>query len=223
MNLDLESSRKKEELLEMLWRLQEFYEMTVPALREHDPDGTYQGYLQEFASNGMIRVQGEQIILTPEGMERARGLVRRHRLAERLIVDVLGKRPEETEKAACEFEHVIAPELVDAICTLLGHPKFCPHGVIIPEGDCCREAKQSVNTAVIPLTQLENGREARIVFLNTQNEARLQKLLHIGLVPGARISIQQRYPALVVQIDNSQIALETSIGEEIRVVPYAAV
>ncbi|MBF0311487.1 MAG: metal-dependent transcriptional regulator [Magnetococcales bacterium] len=217
--MNLESMRNKDELLEMLWRLHEFYELTVPALQQHDPTGVYKGYLREFASNGILRLEGEAIILTPEGMEKARGLVRRHRLAERLIVDVLGKSPEETETSACEFEHILAPELVEAICTLLGHPRFCPHGIPIPEGACCLEAKKSVESAVIPLTQLAKGQEARIVFLNTHETSRLQKLLHIGLVPGATLCVQQHYPALVIQVDNSQIALEQSIGEEIRVIP----
>ncbi|MBF0143203.1 MAG: metal-dependent transcriptional regulator [Magnetococcales bacterium] len=217
--MDLESGRNKDELLEMLWRLHEFYELTMTAFRQHDPTGIYGGYLRDFASDGIVRLEGERIVLTPAGMEQARGLVRRHRLAERLIVDVLGMRPEETEKPACEFEHLLAPELVEAICTLLGHPRFCPHGVAIPEGPCCLEAKKQVETTVIPLTQLAKGQEARIVFLNTRDPARLQKLLHIGLVPGTSVTIQQHYPALVVEVGHSQIALEKAIGEEIRVVP----
>ncbi|MBF0213548.1 MAG: metal-dependent transcriptional regulator [Magnetococcales bacterium] len=217
--MNLETSHKKDELLEMLWRLHEFYELTMPAFQAHDPTGVYQGYLKEFASNGVLRVEGEQIVLTTEGLEMARGLVRRHRLAERLIVDVLGKRPEETERSACEFEHILAPELVEAICTLLGHPRFCPHGIPIPEGSCCLESRKSVESAVIPLTHLAKGQKGRIVFLNTHDNTRLQRLLHIGLVPGTWVTMLQHYPALVIVIENSQIAIETSIGEEIRVVP----
>ncbi|MBF0626973.1 MAG: metal-dependent transcriptional regulator [Magnetococcales bacterium] len=217
--MNLETSHQKDELLEMLWRLHEFYELTLPAFHEHDPTGVYQGYLREFASNGILRLEGEQIILTPEGLEMARGLVRRHRLAERLIVDVLGKRPEETEQSACEFEHILAPELVEAICTLLGHPRFCPHGIPIPEGSCCLESRKSVESAVIPLTHLAKGQAGRIVFLNTHDNTRLQKLLHIGLVPGTWVTLLQHYPALVIVVENSQIALESAIGDEIRVVP----
>ncbi len=213
----LETEHRRDELLEMLWRLNEFHTLELSALREHDPQGLYEGYLQEFSSNGVIRMEGEQIHLTEQGLARAEGLVRRHRLAERLLVDVLGRSPQETEADACEFEHLLAPGLVDAICTLLGHPQSCPHGIPIPPGRCCLEARSAVASAVIPLTQLEKGSETTIAFLNTQDSGRLNKLMAMGLVPGARIRLTQRYPALVVQFNNNQIAFEDSFGDIIRV------
>ncbi len=69
---------------------------------------------------------------SPEGERRARQLVRSHRLAERLTQDVLGQS---AEPSACEFEHLLGTEVVDAICTLLGHPRECPHGYPIPTGE----------------------------------------------------------------------------------------
>jgi len=75
---------------------------------------------------------------TAAGEERARSVIRRHRLAERLFVDVLSIRDEhEVEESACKFEHILSPEVTDRMCTLLGHPKACPHGSPIPPGDCC--------------------------------------------------------------------------------------
>ena len=71
-------------------------------------------------------------------------LIRAHRLAEKLIHDVLGGK---FEDEACEFEHIASPKLVDSICTMLGHPKECPHGLPIPEGDCCKRSKDFVNFA----------------------------------------------------------------------------
>ncbi|MBF0460329.1 MAG: metal-dependent transcriptional regulator [Magnetococcales bacterium] len=215
--MTLETEHRRDELLEMLWRLNEFHTLDLPALREHDSQGLYEGYLREFSSDGIIRLEGEQIHLTTEGLTRAEELVRRHRLAERLLVDVLGKSPAEIEQDACEFEHVLAPGLVDAICTLLGHPQSCPHGMPIPPGRCCVESRAAVPSAVIPLTQLKKGSETTIAFLNTQDGGRLNKLMAMGLVPGARIRLTQRYPALVVQLNNNQIAFEESFGDIIRV------
>ena len=213
----LETEHRRDELLEMLWRLNEFHTLDVPSLREHDPKGIYEEYLREFSSNGIIRMEGERIFLTPQGLTRAEGLVRRHRLAERLLVDVLGRSPTETEEDACAFEHVLAPGLVDAICTLLGHPQTCPHGIPIPPGRCCAEAREAVPSAVIPLTQMEKGSESTIAFLNTKESGRLSKLMAMGLVPGARVRLMQRYPAMVVQLNNNQIAFEDSFGDIIRV------
>ena len=78
---------------------------------------------------------------TREGEERARTVIRRHRLAERLFVDVLSIRDDhEVEESACKFEHILSPEVTDKMCTLLGHPKACPHGSPIPPGDCCKQS-----------------------------------------------------------------------------------
>jgi ABC-type glutathione transport system ATPase component len=91
---------------------------------------------------GLITLDDKgQAQYTPAGEERARSVIRRHRLAERLFVDVLSIRDEhEVEESACKFEHILSPEVTDKMCTLLGHPKACPHGSPIPPGDCCRES-----------------------------------------------------------------------------------
>jgi DtxR family Mn-dependent transcriptional regulator len=71
-------------------------------------------------------------------MDRARIVIRRHRLAERLFIDVLSIRDEhEVEESACKFEHILSPEVTDSMCALLGHPTECPHGSPIPPGECC--------------------------------------------------------------------------------------
>jgi hypothetical protein len=70
-------------------------------------------------------------------------VIRRHRLAERLFMDVLSIRDEgEIESSACKFEHILSPEVTDRICTLLGHPLACPHGSPIPQGDCCQRGQR---------------------------------------------------------------------------------
>src|SRR5271165_6171130 len=76
--------------------------------------------------------------LTPRGRERAGGIIRRHRLAERLFTDSLAMDSEsEIEQQACKFEHILSPEATDKICAFLGHPRTCPHGAPIPPGPCC--------------------------------------------------------------------------------------
>jgi putative ABC transport system ATP-binding protein len=75
--------------------------------------------------------------LTEAGRRRARDVVRRHRLAERLFKDTFAVDDSEAHTQACKFEHIISPELDQRICTFLGHPKTCPHGNPIPPGECC--------------------------------------------------------------------------------------
>ncbi|MDQ2899450.1 MAG: hypothetical protein M3Y07_06565 [Acidobacteriota bacterium] len=88
---------------------------------------------------GLLTDGGE---FTPLGEERARSVIRRHRLAERLFTDVLGIRDEATiESNACTFEHMLSGEVTDRICTFLGHPATCPHASPIPPGECCGHAR----------------------------------------------------------------------------------
>ena len=210
-------AHRRDELLELLWHLNENHELTLSMLREHDPKGEHEKSLHEVASSGTLKLDGENIVLMEKGKAEAKGIVRRHRLAECLMTNVLGMKPAETEEAACEFEHILSPELVDSICILLGHPPTCPHGDTIPQGPCCIEAKSSVKSAVITVTAMKIGDTAKIAFLNTHNDSRTHKLLTMGLNPGAEIKLHQTKPVLVIEVDNRQIALENSIGDEINV------
>ncbi len=85
----------------------------------------------------LVTLQNGEVQLTPAGSQRARDIVRRHRLAERLFKDTFSVDESEAHTQACKFEHIISPELDHRICTFLGHPKTCPHGNPIPPGDCC--------------------------------------------------------------------------------------
>jgi putative ABC transport system ATP-binding protein len=91
----------------------------------------------EISSNN--DTNGSEVHLTESGSRRARDVVRRHRLAERLFTDTFSIEDAEAQVQACRFEHVITPELDQRICSFLGHPKTCPHGNPIPPGACCEK------------------------------------------------------------------------------------
>ncbi len=93
--------------------------------------------LGRMADLRLIEMQNGSVCLTPEGKGRARDVVRRHRLAERLFKDTFAVDDSEAHTQACKFEHIISPELDQRICTFLGHPQTCPHGNPIPAGACC--------------------------------------------------------------------------------------
>jgi putative ABC transport system ATP-binding protein len=85
----------------------------------------------------LVELSGGIVRFTPRGERRARDIVRRHRLAERLFTDTFSVADPEAHSDACKFEHIISPELDHRICTFLNHPKTCPHGNPIPPGTCC--------------------------------------------------------------------------------------
>src|SRR4051812_1046204 len=76
--------------------------------------------------------------LSELGATRARGIVRRHRLAEVLFVQALGTNLHDAEISACEMEHMLSEPVVDRVCAFLGHPPACPHGKAVPAGEGCR-------------------------------------------------------------------------------------
>jgi DtxR family Mn-dependent transcriptional regulator len=105
----------------------------LPAATE-EPAGRV---LSRMSDLRLVHLRNGEVQLTPVGSQRARDVVRRHRLAERLFKDTFSIDESEAHTQACKFEHIISPELDQRICTFLGHPKTCPHGNPIPPGDCC--------------------------------------------------------------------------------------
>jgi putative ABC transport system ATP-binding protein len=99
--------------------------------------------LSRMSERHLVELQDGEAQLTTVGSQRARGVVRRHRLAERLFKDTFSADDSEAHTQACRFEHIISPELDQRICTFLGHPKTCPHGNPIPPGDCCNGRPKS--------------------------------------------------------------------------------
>ncbi|MBI5816334.1 MAG: metal-dependent transcriptional regulator [Nitrospinae bacterium] len=208
---------RKDEFLEMLWHLDECHDLTLESLRTHDQTGEFEKSLTDFSASGVVLFDGTNIELTDKGREVARDIIRRHRLAERLVADVLNVAPNETENAACEFEHVLAPELVESICILLGHPRTCPHGSPIPKGKCCEEERRTVDSMVMPLSSLKAGEEARIAHINTPHEGRMFKLLSLGIAPGAMVKVSQKKPTMVLEVNKTLVAIENTIGDDISV------
>ncbi|MFZ0820018.1 MAG: ATP-binding cassette domain-containing protein [Candidatus Acidiferrales bacterium] len=93
--------------------------------------------LGRMADLKLVELSGGVVRFTPRGERRARDIVRRHRLAERLFTDTFSVADPESHSDACKFEHIISSELDHRICTFLNHPKTCPHGNPIPPGTCC--------------------------------------------------------------------------------------
>ncbi|HXF05548.1 MAG TPA: metal-dependent transcriptional regulator [Blastocatellia bacterium] len=206
------------EILEALWTLEEHGAASLVEVQRIAHTEVTEQLLRQMVADGLIVLEGEdQVRLTPQGRTEAARIIRRHRLAERLLCDVLGVTVEESEDAACEFEHLIAEGVTNAICTLLGHPRQCPHGRTIPEGACCRQAREQVSAIVVPCTRLNIGEQGRIAYISTRAHPRLLRLAALGVTPGAPIKLLQKWPSYVIQCEETEIALEEEIAREIHV------
>lgn len=205
-----------EEILEILWvRIEE---ENAPSVNNNEIESRVantENLIEELEKDGHIKVSRDTIRLTDKGREEARDVIRRHRLAERLLVDVLETKEESVEAIACEFEHVLPKGIDDSICTLLGHPKLCPDGNPIPQGKCCTEIRETINKIISPLSELEVGEEGKIAYMTTQKHRRMQKLMAIGIIPGVPIKLIQSFPSFVLQVEETQIALDKELAEEI--------
>ena len=205
---------ESDEYLEIIWYMRESGQSTYASFIHEVGDQFKPELVAELKHIGMIVSDTDSISLTDEGVAYTRQLIRSHRIAERLVHDVLSVPYEE---GACEFEHIMNPDLVDSICTLLGHPRECPHGMPIPDGECCRQHVQTVESSVLSLTQLQLGETAKIAYVNAKNDQQLHKLENLLLAPGNEVKLHQSSPSFVIECENSVIALDEQVAESIHV------
>ena len=210
----------EEEILEMIWLLEEEgIEPTFENIMARNiNDAADMKMIERLVAGGDLNHEGDTFSFTGNGRKRGESVIRRHRLAERLLVDVLSIRDTSFETTACQFEHVLTPEVTDHICTLLGHPRNCPHGKPIPPGPCCKRAEKSFETAVVRLSELRSGESGRITYISTTNHHRLDRLSALGLFPGRIVRVHQSEPLFVIFLDETQLALEKEIIGEIFVI-----
>ncbi len=209
-----------DELLELIYLLKEFGgEITVDELKARPiEDLDVDKLLASTIESGLVSVSDGTVAFTEAGRKEAEKLIRAHRLAERLLTDVLLiQKEQDMERQACAMEHVLNPEIVDSICTILGHPRTCPHGREIPPGPCCKDRAHRAAPAVLTLDELRSGESGRILYVETSNHARLDKLTTFGMLPGTVVRVHQRQPSLVIIVGETQLAIDREIARNIHV------
>lgn len=206
-----------EEALELLWLLEEDNHHELERFRLNSDDPDIDSLIELMTRKGLINIRDGMIFLSEEGSDKARALIRRHRLAERLFTDVFKMKVDQVESDACKMEHILSEELTDSVCTFLGHPPACPHGKPIPRGECCEKYRTEVTPVVVRLLDLEIGSEGRIVFIIPSEASRIGRLSSIGIAPGSIIRLIQKVPSYVIQIEETTIALDPEIAKDILV------
>jgi DtxR family Mn-dependent transcriptional regulator len=206
-----------EEMLELLWTLKEGGQDALQIVLEKSIDENPKEVLEELAKQGLAREEDGKVKLTPDAERIAREIVRRYRLAEVLLAQVLELEDKDVQDTACKFEHVLSPRVTDSICTFLGHPPVCPHGKPIPRGPCCLRAETQLKPLVCRLTDMDVGAEVSIVFIAPIQHQTLDRLGGYGVVPGSTLRLHQKKPSFVVQIGETTVALDEEIAKEIFV------
>jgi len=212
----MERSSNIEETLEYLYvHTQEMHEDHI---KVDDLVSIDKSSLEEMITQNWIVMEKDSVRLSAVGMDEGRDVVRRHRLAELLLTEVLEVKDDElVNDAACAFEHLLIKGLDEKICTLLGHPEVCPHGKPIPVGPCCEKGFQEAEKSVIPLTSLKPEQRGKIAYLRTKESKELQKLMAMGLLPGTPIHLIRSFPSYVFRLGYTQFAIDKQIAHEIFV------
>jgi len=210
-------AERVEELLELIWTMREKGVSDLDQLLETTPDVEANHILRLMIKDDLFDVDGKRVVLKERGEEKAREIIRRHRLTERLLSEIFEMSEEEVEEEACKLEHILSPGVTESVCTFLGHPPTCIHGKPIPRGECCAKFKKEMKPLVIPLDELGLGEEGRIVFIAPKSHQRLDRLSTLGIVPGSIVRMHQKNPSHVLQIGETTLALDKDIVKDIYV------
>ncbi len=213
----MELSEISQEILEKLWTALEEGERDSIDVSELELDDQA-SEISELIDRRLVLTSGNLLELTSEGRKEAESAIRRHRLAERLLNDILATKHESLEENACKFEHLLHEGMDASICILLGHPRVCPHGLPIPPGECCHRGEEMDSSPLVAaLADLNPGQKGKISYIQSRQSEEIQKLMAIGILPGTDIGLIRRYPSYVFQVGNTQYAVDKNIANEIYV------
>lgn len=168
------------------------------------------------ASRGPEKGRGRarrEVALTAKGQRAARTLVRRHRLSERFLTDVLGLDWESAHREACKLEHVLSPEVEEKLAEVLGNPETCPHGYPIPDENGHIEEEE-----IKPLCDFCVDEKGCIDRVEEEEPQLLQYLASLGLLPETDIVVKDIAPfggPLLVKVGDTQYALGREVASKI--------
>ena len=208
-----------EEYLEGIYRLEEKSGIArtsdIVELLQVVP-GTVTNTVERLEKEGLVTHEPYKgIKLTEKGRKIALHVIRRHRLSERLLTDILRVEWDKVHDAACKLEHGITDEIMKPLEKVLKHPKTCPHGNPIPtkSGGIIEEKSQ-------PLTEL-NEKEQCIVMKITEEKSDLLRYLDtLGLVPGTTIEVLEKAPfdgPITLKVGGTSRALSRVLASIIQV------
>lgn len=175
--------------------------------------------VRRMSAEGLVRVDGT-IQLTTEGVRLAESIVRRHRLAERFLTDVLELSWAEAHQQANRWEHVIDERVEAAMDRVLGRPTTCPHGNPIP-------GSAYTDPSAVPLNGLDVGSSFTVTRIPEELEFApgvLDFLEENTVVPGRNGVLTATSPdgSVTVSIDQRVVGLGTFASSRILVLPEAA-
>ncbi len=207
-----------EEYLEAVYELEEEGTRVIQArLAEHlghSPPSVSE-MVRRLRGEGWVEVRDRALHLTPKGRERAVSVVRKHRLAERLLTDVIGLPWHKTHIEACRWEHVMSDEVEERLVAILENPTTCAHGNPIP-------GLAGPERDLHALADTEPGDRVRLERVHEQVEVDNEALIYLdthGFIPGVKAEVRAKAPdgTLTLALDEGSIALGPALASQLYV------
>ena len=176
--------------------------------------------IRRMAREGLVESdQNRGIVFTRKGRRSAESIVRRHRLAERMVVDLLGVDLHKAHAEAHRLEHAISPELEEKIVAKLGNPKTCPFGHPVP-GSGYLSPENAVS-----LNRVGPGTQWIVDRVPEDDQSLLDYLVANRVIPGAVVSIDEAVPSrgvITLTCYDNHVAFSYDVGSKVWVVPQTA-
>ncbi len=177
--------------------------------------GTATAVVKRLAERGLLNHKLYRgVELTPTGRAAAVGAIRRHRIVERFLSDMLGYAWNEADRLAGSFEHDLPAEVEGRLYVALDRPSSCPHGFPIPAPEVGEIPD------LPPLYDLEPGETAVVAVPGSTDPDVVQFLETLGLRPGVRLEVRERHPfdgPIVVRVDGKDRVLGEKVAHQIYV------
>lgn len=219
--MDAALTKSERETLKAIWRLTS-HPQSDGGARTGDlaaslkvSPGTMTATVKKLADRGLaLHTPYRGVELTETGRRRAMAVVRRHRIVERFLADMLGYSWSEADRLAPTFEHQLPQEVEDRLFAALDRPSTCPHGFPIPG-----TGGESI-PALPPLYDLAPGARATIALPGSTDPDVAMFLDSLGVRPGVEVEIKEKHPfdgPLVVAVDGQDRTIGERVARQILV------
>jgi len=199
-------------------RLAEKFHVSAPTVTE---------MLKRLVRDGFIEMDSKrQVILTEAGFQAAEAVLRRHRLTERFLVDMLGMQWHQVHEEACRLEHFISGAVEERVIASLNNPTTCPHGNPIP-GAVANARTYLKDQRAVRLSTIAVGEKATIFCISevVEDEEALILYLHEkGLTPGTRLTVHaldeeehEEKENVRLQVKESEVCISKAVAAKIWV------
>ncbi|MCX8150757.1 MAG: metal-dependent transcriptional regulator [Candidatus Bathyarchaeota archaeon] len=210
-------SREAEEYIEIIYRLQKRQGVAKTsdlAKNLRVVPGSITNTIQHLESHGLVVHEPYRgVKLTSAGEKVALNILRRHRLAERLLTDILNAEWTAVHEDACLLEHAMTKNFAALLEKRLGNPTCCPHGNPIPSETGILKEEETVM-----LTEIELNKTCQVARITDEQAENLSILARAGIKPDATICLLEKSSSkVVVRVNKKEVTLTYALAENVRI------